>query len=165
MILLLFFIFFVVLESLLLPALMGPKAFLITSLFVLAMVIYGRSIRPRLIQAVIFLFFAEVFSGAKVGSFIIPFIITAGFYIWINRFLDIKTNLRESDTIFSIFSGTLVLALLVYVYSFFFILNKPPYNIVEALAGLKILIQISIFQTLGWSVALAVIFKYVLKAK
>ena len=165
MVLFLFFIFFVVLESLFLPALIGPKAFLVIPLFALATIIYSRRITLRLVQVVTFLFFTEIFSGARVGSFMIPFIITAVFYVWINKFLDVTTNLNETNTLSSILVGILALNLLVYLYSFFFILNQLSYSVVSVWAGFKILIQTSFFETLGWSVVLVMLFKYVIKTK
>ena len=87
MILSLFFIFFLIFENLILPALTGPEPFLITPLFVLAMVVYSQDIKLRFIQGLIFLVVAELFSRAMLGSFGIPFAITIIIFVCLYSYL------------------------------------------------------------------------------
>lgn len=163
MTLLLILIFLLFLENLLLPALIGAETFLIVPLFVFAMIVYGENIRTRLAQAILFLFIEEYFSGAAIGSFIIPFLLATGIYIWLNLFLDIGSGLRESNSVLSILGSIFTILSLVYLYSSLFIFFRSSYNILSAWEEFKILVGASILQLSGWAAAFLILFKYILK--
>ncbi len=163
MTLLLIFIFLLSLENLLLPALIGAETFFIVPLFAVAMIVYGENVRTRLVQALLFLLIEEYFSGAAIGSFVVPFLLVAGIYIWLNLFLDIGSGLRESSSLMSILGGIFTLLLLVYLYSALFIFFRSSYDILLAWAELKILVGASILQLSGWATAFLILFKYMLK--
>ncbi len=165
MIITLLFIFFLLLENLFLPALIGPEPFFIVILFITAMLIYSQNIKPRLIQATVFLFIAEIVSGAGYGSFIIPFAIIACLYLWLNRYLEISSSLQESGSYFGILGGLFVISLFVFGYSFLSLFIQASYNIVGAWQNFVPLIKISAYQTLLWAFFFVILFKYVLRAK
>ena len=165
MILFLFFIFFLLLENLFLPALVGPQNFLISPLFLAGLIIYAKNIKIKFIQAAIFLLFWEVFSGFRIGSLVIPFVITAGLYIWINNFLEISSGLRESDTFLAFVGGVVTMVTFVYINSWFFLFFNSSYDAMTALNELITLLTNSIFQTMGWSAGFVVLFKYALRPK
>ncbi|MDP3793049.1 MAG: hypothetical protein Q8Q89_04975 [bacterium] len=161
MIIIFSFLLCILLENLLLPALMGPKPVLITPLFVFALVIYDYNIKLRLVQAVIFLTITEFFSASGFGSMVLPFIIVIGLYLWVNRFLDIRTSLRESNSFLGLFGGAFFLALLVFIYSYVFLFLELSNNIIEVWKLSLILIKTSIYQIWGWAWVFVVLFRYV----
>lgn len=163
MILLLILIFLLFLENMFLPALIGAETFLIVPLFAVVMIVYGENVRIRLAQAILFLFIDEYFSGAAIGSFVIPYLLAAGIYIWLNLFLNIGSGLRESGSLLSILGGIFTILLLVYLYSSLFILLRSSYDILSAWEEFKILVTASILQLSGWAVAFLILFKYILK--
>lgn len=156
-------IFLLFLENLFLPALIGAETFLIVPLFTAAMIVYGENVRTRLIQALLFLFIEEYFSGAAIGSFIIPFLLAAGIYLWLNVFLNIGSGLRESNSLMSILGGVFTLLLIVYLYSSLFIFLRSSYNILITWEELMILVRTSLLQLSGWAAAFVILFKYILK--
>lgn len=159
----LIFIFLLVLENLLLPALIGAESFLIVPLFAISTIIYTENIKSRLIQALLFLLIEEYFSGIAIGGFIVPFMLTAGIYIWLNLFLNISSNLREEGSILNILVSVLILLLFLYVYSALFIFFRSSYDIFKTWEELKILVTTSVFQLSGWAIIFSVLFKYVIK--
>lgn len=163
MILLLVLIFLLFLENMFLPALIGAETFLIVPLFAVAMVVYGENVKTRLAQALLFLFIEEYFSGAAIGSFVIPFLFAAGIYIWLNLFLNIGSGLRESSSLLSILGGIFAILLLVYLYSSLFVLLRSSYDILSVWGEFRILVGASILQLSGWAVAFLILFKYILK--
>lgn len=165
MILFVFFIFFLLLENLFLPALIGPKTFLISPLFLAGLIIYGKSTKIRLIQVCIFLLLWEIFSGFKIGSFVIPFGITAGIYIWLNHFLNISSGLEEGGVLAGLVGGALTMTAFVYTYSWLFIFLNSSYNLAGSWYELITLVTSSILPTVGWSIGLVILFKYALRPK
>ena len=159
------FLLFLLLENLLLPALLGPKSFLIIPLFVFAVVVYGNNIKLNIVQAIIFLLITETFSGSGFGDIVLPFLVVVALYLWLNRFLDINSTLKESGIWTSLFSGTLSLTLLALFFSYVFLFFQLSYNFLEAWQMAIVLMKTSISQIIGWALAFVIIFKYVLQAK
>lgn len=165
MILFLFLILFLVVENLVLPALIGPKIFFIVPLFISGIIVYSQNIKRKLIHAGLFLLVTEIFLGHNIGDLLLPFSVTALIYLWLNRFLSLESGLQENDSFGSIIGGSLVIATIFYVFSFFFILAESSYSITHTWAEWIILLPASSFSVLGWSLALTILFKYVLKTK
>lgn len=165
MILFFFFILFLALENLLLPALIGPKTFLISPLFLAGLIIYGKNFKTALVQACIFLLVWEFYSGVQIGSFIIPFAITAVLYIWLNHFIDIRSGLSEGHIVPSLLGGMITLTLFIYLYSWLFIFYNSPRDIVAVTQQLAILAKNSYLMTLSWSVFFVILFRYVIRPK
>lgn len=163
MIIIFFFLFLLLLENLLLPALIGPQPFLIIPTFIFSLIFYDRNTKLRLIQAFIFLVITETFSVSGFGSMIVPFMIVVLFYLWLNRFLEIKSGLQESRSLISLFGGAFFLTLVVLSYSYMFLFIQSSNNIMEAWQLTLILIKTSIYQIFGWALAFVVIFKYARK--
>ena len=159
------FILFLILDNLILPALIGTQEFLVTPTLLIAILFYHSKPRTGLIVTLIFALVAEIFSGFGIGSFIIPFGITALLYIWLNRFLAINYGLKEEMTFFGIIKSSLIITSFVYVYSWFFIFLDSSYSFALTWDQWKILVLNSLTQTLGWSIGLSIFFKYVFKIK
>lgn len=162
-ILFILFIFFLLIENLFLPALIGPQTFLISPLFLAGLVIYGKNFKTGFIQACIFLLVWEIFSGFQVGSFIMPFVITAGLYIWLNHFLGISSGLKEGSIGAGLAGGALSMTVFVYAYSWLFLFFNSAYDLVTATQELKILAMNSLLATVAWSVFFVILFKYARK--
>lgn len=165
MVVILLFVLFAALENLLLPALIGPRVFFIIPIFVLCILVYGDDTKAQLLKAGIFLFIAELISGARIGSSIIPFGITAVIYIWLNRFLDIRSGIKDSESSGGAILSSFIITLLVYLYSWFYIFIQSSYSIDLAWNEWRMMALGSLVQTLGWSAGLSVLFKYVLRNK
>ncbi len=166
MLLLLVFIFFLILENLFLPALIGPGPFLATQIFILAVIVYSKSWKELAVTALLFILIKEFVSGNGVGSLMVPFFITAGLYLIINRFLNIRDNLAENNSLSGLIVSTLVLVSFNFIYAWFYILyHAASYNVGSAWNYWVSLPMMSLFSTLGWSVGISILFKYVLKTK
>lgn len=165
MILFLFFILFLSLENLLLPALIGPKTFLVSPLFLAGLIIYGKNFKTALAQACIFLLVWEFYSRVQIASFIIPFTITAVLYIWLNRFTEVRSGLSEGHFIPSLLGGMITLILFIYLYSWLFIFYNSSHDIVAVTQQLAILAKNSYLMTLSWSVLFVILFRYVIRSK
>jgi hypothetical protein len=163
MILTLLFVFFLVLESLILPALIGAQPFLITLLFIIALLVYSQNSKVSLLQAFIFLLASEIFLALRLDSLIVPFAITAIIYLWINRFLEIGTGLRESSSLIGILGGIIVLSVLVSIYSYIFLFFESSFSFIDAWNNYLFFVRLSVFQTLVWALFFVVLFKYLLK--
>ena len=160
MVLFLFFIFFLIFENLILPALLGPGPFLITPLFIMAMVIYSQDTKLKFIQAVIFLLIGELFARTMLGSSSIPMAVTIVIFIWLNHFLNIGSGLQESTSITSLLGGTIVLTIFICIYSYMSIFFQTSYSLNSAWEGLVIFIKTSITPTLLWAIVFIILFKY-----
>ncbi len=165
MIFFILFVFFLLVENLFLPALIGPRAFLITPLYLAGLIIYGDSTKLRLFQACGFLLAWEIFSGFSIGSLVIPFAITTGLYIGLNHYLDISSALKEGGMVPAILGGALTLTIFVYTYSFLFIFFNSSYNLADSWRQLLMLVRASAFSTTGWSVGFVILYKYALRPK
>lgn len=159
MIIIFLFLLLLLLENLFLPALMGPKPFLIVPLFVLALVVYGQNTKLRLAQAVVFLIIAEMFSASGFGSMVLPFIIVVILYLWWNRFLNIRFSLQESSSFMGLLGGTLFLTLLAFIYSYVFLFFRSSNSVIEAWELVLILIKTSMYQNGGWALAFVILFR------
>src|SRR3989338_1622837 len=159
------FFLFLLLENLLLPALVGPRSFLIVPLFVFAIVVYGNNTKLRLTQAIVFLIITEMFSASGFGDMILPFLIVIALYWWTNSFLDIKLTLRESGVLASFLGGAFFLSLLAFLFSYAFLFLQLSYSFLEAWQMVIILIKTSVYQIGGWALAFVIIFKYVVFQK
>ena len=159
------FIFFLLLENLLLPALIGPQEFLITPLFLLGMVAYGSDMKKRFIMASIFMLTAELFSKSEIGSFVLPFIVTVLIYIWLNRHLSMSSNLQENYSFSGVIIGSLLMILFLYLYSLFFIFFSSAYDLSVTVKEWQILLRSSFFPMSLWSLGLTFLFKYVLRSR
>src|SRR3989344_3452129 len=160
------FIFFILLEGLFLPALIGPSPLLITQIFILALVIYNPNWKTIFFQALPFILVKEFFSGSGFGDFLLPFLITVGIYLWLNKFLNIAENLKENISFSGLALSIFMLAVLNYIYSWFFILhNTSSYNIILAWKYWQSVFSAYLSATLGWSTAMSILFKYGLLKK
>ena len=153
------FFLFLLLENLLLPALFGPGSFLIIPTFTFAVVVYGNNLKLRFFQIFIFLVFTEFFTASEFGSIVFPFICVAILHLWLNRFLNIKSGLTEGGIIFRFFGGTLYLTFLVFSFAFVSLLFQF-HNLSASWESLIIFIRTSGYQTIGWSLAFIILFKY-----
>ena len=147
------------------PALIGPGMFLITPIFILGLIVYSQNWKVFIFQVIPFVLAAEFFSGMNVGKILVPMIITGLLYMWSNKFLNLTERFKENITLPGIISSALFLAMLGYVYSWFFIYLNTSYNIGLAWGEWRLFFIGSLISMLGWSLALSVIFKYVLKTK
>lgn len=159
------FCLFLLLENLLLPALLGPKPFLIILTFVFTIFIYSENVKLKFAQAIIFLGINEIFSYSEFGSMILPFTIVALLYFGLNHYLNIKSSLQESSFFTGLFGGAVFLTLLAFLYSYVFLFFQLSNNILEAWQSALVFIKTSFYQTFGWALVLVVIFKYVFKTK
>ena len=160
-----FFIFFLFLENLFLPALIGPQEFTITPLFLIAAIAYGSDLKKSLIKALIFLLIAEIFVGVDNGAYLIPFLVVALIYFGLNKLLSINSNLRESNSLPGILFSSLTILLFLYMYSLFMIFFNSSYDIPATFSQWFELLKTSVFAMFLWSVGLTILFKYVLKQK
>src|SRR3989338_315967 len=154
MVLFLIFILFLLLENLLLPALLGPKDFLIVPLFLMALLTHGKNYKKSLILALGCLLIAEIFSGIDSGSYLIPFSITAVLFIWLNRFLDMSSGLRENHSFSCLVLGGLTISFFIAIYSWIFIFLNSSYSLVSSWSDWWLFIKTSSTEILAWSFAL-----------
>ena len=161
----LIFIFLLILENLILPALIGPGAFSIVPLFLISMMIYAPNLKLKFFQIILLAFVSEIVSGVTLGSFIIPLAIALLVYIWLNRFLNISSGLQENNSIIGLLMSATVIASIFYLYSLMFILAQSSFSIAETLNESRLMFASSVLSVIGWSAALTVISKYVLKTK
>src|SRR3989344_5080219 len=119
----LFFIYilFLVLENLLLPAIEGTELFLITPIFILAIIVNASDFKKAVIQLAIFSLVGELFTGAQIGSSLIPLLITAFVYFSIDHFIEISAGLDNAVSFAVILARSFVLMVLSYIYSWLFI--------------------------------------------
>ncbi|OGN00572.1 MAG: hypothetical protein A3B91_01710 [Candidatus Yanofskybacteria bacterium RIFCSPHIGHO2_02_FULL_41_29] len=152
-------------ENLFLPALLGPRFFYIVPVFLLTTVLYNPSSKTKVSLVLIFLLITEIFSGHPIGAMLIPFIATFTVYLIANKYLNISSNLRENMSFSGVIMSFLIIALFAYLYSFFFIISRPPYDILDSLVKFSLFFTRSIFQTIIWPLVFTLLFKYVLKNK
>lgn len=157
------FLFFLLLENLLLPALIGPGPFLITEVFILGLVIYGRRWQTFAFQAVPLIIIEEIFTGIGIGKFLGPLAVTSLIYFWLNQFINFTEYLRDSTS--NIMASAFILLTLGYLYSFLFVLFGNTHNIAASWNEWRIFFTASLWSMLGWSLAISALFKYVLKTK
>ena len=160
-----FFVFFLLVENLFLPALIGPQEFLVTPLFLIALTAYGSNFKNKIFQALILLLLAEIFAGVDIGDYLVPFLAAVLVYFWLNKLLSINSSLRESYSLLGIVSSSLVILALLYLYSLFFIFLNSSYSISTTLSQWAGLLKTSSFAMFLWSLGLTFLFKYVLKQK
>ena len=159
------FLFLLVIENIFLPALIGPGRFLIVPIFILGLLLYSRSWRTLAYQAIPFVLIAEFFTGSSTGSFLVPFAITAVIYILINKFIGLSENLQENISFSGIAVSALILAGFTFLYSGFFIFLNGSYDIGAGWNEFRLFFTGSLLSILGWSAAISVLFKYVLRTK
>lgn len=165
MIISLIFILLLLAENLFLPALIGPKTFLISPLFLVGLIIYGEHTKLRFFQVMAFLFAWEIFSGFNLGHFALPFGATVVIYLWLNHFLNISAGLKESNFTAGWIGGTITMSLFILLYSLFFIFLGSSYNISSTFNEFKTLVFNSIFQIIGWSASFVILFRYAIQPK
>jgi len=121
MILFFLYIFFLVLENLLLPAIAGPGLFLITPVFLLAVIIHTSNFKKAIVQLITFGLVGELFMGSRVGSSLMPLVTTAFVYFIINHFIEMKAGLDGVASSKVILGRSFILTGLSYIYFWFFI--------------------------------------------
>jgi len=174
MILFFIYIFFLILENLLLPAIAGPELFLITPIFILAIIANSLNFKKAMFELVILGLIGELFIGAQIGSSLVPLIITAFVYFTLDRFIEIRAGLDSIASFTVILGRSLVLLCLSYIYSWFFIFLSSSQGLDRFTASSlyaswsiwSILLGIGTILTIfAWACIFSVIFAYVLKAK
>lgn len=159
----LIFLFLLILENLLLPALMGPRLFIVSQIFILALIIYGGNWKTVIYKVIPLVLIMEFFSGINWGNITIPVLASAIIYMLLNRYINITTNLRENYSINGLIISILTLAIFSYIYSWFSILfNSSSFNISAALNYWKLFFSSSLLTVLGWSGGISLLFKYML---
>lgn len=162
----LIFIFLLLLDNLILPALIGPKQFLITPVFIWGLLVYGNGWRTLLHQVIPFVLITEFFAGESLGHLIIPFGLTGAIYLVCDKFINLSQNLRQRTRPLSgLIPGILILIVFNYAYSGLFILIDTSYNLSISWHELTVFLKNSLLSLLIWSILISVIFKYVLKKK
>ena len=163
MIISLFFAFFLILENLLLPSLIGPKIIIITQIFLLSIFIFGKKRSAVFIQAGIFSAGEEFFLGMRLGTIFIPIFITGLFYLWINNFIEFRSGLQDSSGFRVVIIAGIVLAFLYYLYSWIYIYIGSSFNAMNSLVGFMNLLDVKmIIGVFLWSGFSCLLWKYVL---
>lgn len=174
MILFLIYILFLIFENLLLPAIAGPELFLVTPIFILAIIVNSSNFKRAIFQLIIFSLIGELFMGARLGSSLIPLVITAFVYFGIDRFIEMREGLDSSASFPILLGRSFVLLCLSYIYSWFFVFlsSSSGFGILTASNIYASWDTWSIFLSVGtvitifiWSCIFSIIFSYVLKAK
>ena len=173
-VLFLIYILFLVLENLLLPAIAGPELFLITPIFILAVIVNSSNFKKAMFLLIVFGLIGELFTGAQIGSNLVPLIIAAFVYFGIDRFIEMRANLDSTASFSVILGRSFVLLCLTYIYSWFVIFisssngfaNLALSSIYESWDAWSILLNIGTILTIfTWSCVFSIIFAYVLKTK
>jgi|SRR3989338_4325561 len=163
--LILLFIFFLLAENVLLPALIGPGPIFITPLFLMGMLVYGRNLKHQFLKISFFLLLSVIFSGGDILITVSAFLITIAIYLLADYFLDIKSELSETFSISSITRGSFLIFLTGLLYSLIFMLFKLDLNLGESLNEWFVLLQSSGLSIIIWSIFLSVLFMYVFNKK
>lgn len=162
----LIFILFFFLESLVLPALVGPSQFFITSIFILGLLVYGDGWKTLLYQVMPFALIAEFFAGENFGHLVIPLGLTGIIYIMINEFVNLSQNLKQSKKLWpDLILGITVLVAFSYVYAGLFIFFNTSYRFSIGWYEFTVFFRSSLLSLIGWSTIISILFKYVLKTK
>src|SRR3989344_418930 len=160
------FIFFLFLDDLLLPALLGPGSFMATKIFILSVIAYSKNWKNLALWALSLVLIKEFISGSGTGTLLLPFLMTSIFYLLLNKFLNIRDNLLENSSFSGLLISTFTLVLFNFVYSWFFIFSYAgSYNIGLTWNYWTDFLISSLLSTIGWSVSISILFKYVLKTK
>ncbi len=162
MIFLSLFVFFLLLENLFLPAIIGIGPFMITPLFLLGTNMYIPEFRFR---PGLFLILAALFSGVNVIVAFSAFLITVGIYLVTGHFLDIRLG---SDRIFSvsnIIRESLILLSLGLIYSWLFIFLESAHDLYSTSNEWLILARTSGLYFFMWSIVLSILLAHVSKKK
>ena len=127
------FIFFLILESLILPAIIGPRQFFITTVFLLGLLVYGGGWRTLLYQIIPFALIIEFFAGESFGHLIIPFGLTGTVYLVLDKFINLSQNLKqEAKSFLSLMPGILILIAFNYIYAGLFIFVNTSYQLTSS---------------------------------
>ena len=173
-ILFLIYILFLVFENLLLPAIAGPELFLVTPIFILAIIVNSSNFKKAMIELIIFGLVGELFTGAHLGSSLIPLIITAFVFFAIDHFIEMRAGLDSGASLMVILGRSFILLCLAYIYSWLFIFfgssngfgTLTTSNISLAWDTWSILLSVGTAVTIFiWSCVFSIIFAYVLKTK
>lgn len=157
----LFFILFLVLENLFLPALIGPRPFLITPIFILALLIYRKNIKLWSFQAIVFSFVSSFFVGTDIQKIIIPLGLTAAFYLLLIKFLNFNEEMKNDITPSAFFWSVALLTMLSVFYSGIAILIDNYHNMAAGWEAFKTFLAGSIMTVAGWSLMLSIAFKFI----
>lgn len=166
MILFCIYILFLVFENLLLPAIAGPELFLVTPIFLLAIIVNSSNFKKSILQVITFSLVGELFMGAQIGSSMIPLIITSFIYFSIDHFIEMRAGLDSSASFMVILGRSFVLLCLSYTYSWLFIFFSSSYSIYSSWDAWSILLSVGTAMTIFvWACVFSIIFAYVLKTK
>lgn len=163
-----FFIFIslLLLENLILPALIGPKQFFITPIFILSLLVYGGSWRTLVYQILPLVLIAELFVGENFGNLIIPFGLTGIIYVMINKFVNLSQDLEhEKNLLSNLILSIITLAVFSYIYAGLSIFFSNSYDFNTGWYEFKIFLKSSLLSLIGWSILISGLFQYVLKKK
>ena len=174
MILFFIYILLFIFENLLFPAIAGPEFFLITPIFILAIIINVSNFKKSMFQLVVFSLIGEFFIGAQIGSSLIPLIMTAFIYFAINHFIEMRASLDNLASFPVILGRSFILLCLSYSYLWFFIFFRSSYgfdmftvsSIYASWDAWRIFLDLGTIVTIFiWSCLFSIIFAYVLKTK
>lgn len=166
MVLFFIFLFFLLVNNLLLPALVGPKEFLVVPVFLMSVIVYSGSFKLVVVRGVVFSLTAELLSGMKFGDILVPFSCAVLIYLWISSFLEIKSGLTESSWPIIVLGSSLFLIFLTYIYSWGFIFNQSSYSLITTWSEWKLLFHGDIIiNTFLWAAAFSYLFHYVIQKK
>lgn len=160
------FIFILLLENLILPAVIGPSQFFITIVFIFSLLMYGKGWRTLLYQIIPFVLITEFFTGENFGHLAIPFGITGVIYIMINKLVNLDQNLGQTKNFLAdLITSTVILVMFSYIYAGLYILFNISYGLSASWYEFTIFFKSSLLSLAGWSILIPTLFKYVLKKK
>ena len=160
------FILLLFLENLILPALIGPRQFFITPVFILGLLVYGNGWRTLLYQILPLVLIVEFFTGENFGHLIIPLGLTGVIYIMINKFINLNQSLgSEKKLLSNLVPSILILIIFSYIHVGIFIFFNTSYNFNTSWHEFTIFFKSSLLSLVGWSIVTSVLFKYVFKKK
>lgn len=154
------FVIFLLLDSIFLPALVGPREFLVMPVFVMSFLVNSENRKSALILGLIFSFVAGLLSNDQPGTAMAAYLATFLVFIWLTRFFDTAGTLKGAFSFRSLAKFVITAVLLVYCYSWFYIFISSDYSLVKVFREWPALLQGGILvSTIIWSAIMGVLFR------
>lgn len=90
------------LDGIIFPALFGFREGFLTILFIIVLLLYREVNLPNVVLAIVFVGMAEFYWGLKLGTLVLPLLVSIGAFFLLNTFFNIRSK------VFIIISGVIM---------------------------------------------------------
>lgn len=136
-----FFIVILFLNMAFLPSVFNTDEFLVAPIFLCAVFAFSPSFGKGLARAAIFSLLFELAGSLPIGYYLFPVAATAPVFWWTMKSIDFRGNNQEKISLSAILGQSLIIFILVYIFSFIFVWFMFNYDFRESFPAWLLLFQ------------------------